>query len=219
MASQLLSLLHLSSPSLPIGAFAYSQGLESAIDIGWVDDEDALKRWLQEVMTHSLANLDLPLIQRLYSTWQEQASERVQYWQQVTLANRESAELVTEEQRLGATFSRLLVSLDLAPEAGFESPTYLSMYAFAAQKMAIPMQEALSGWLWSWLENQVMVACKTIPLGQTPAQRILLQLNPTITECVEKGMAVEDDEIGMTLPALAMVSAWHEQQYSRLFRS
>ncbi|RCU45274.1 urease accessory protein UreF [Corallincola luteus] len=223
-SANLLSLLHLSSPSLPIGAFAYSQGLESAVELGWVKDPDSLQQWLEQMMTHGLSHVDIPLLKRLYISWQQQDLNAVSYWQDVVMANRESAELLKEETQLGTTFSRLIHSLELAPEGGFaipgeRLPGYLSMYAYAAQKLQIPLADALAGWLWSWLENQVVVACKTVPLGQTAAQKILLKLHGAIQTCVSDGEAVADDEIGMTLPAFAMVSAWHEQQYSRLFRS
>ena len=219
--SSLLSLLHLSSPSLPIGAFAYSQGLESAVELEWVKDQETLTSWLDGIISHGLAHLDIPVLRRLYICWQQEDMAAVTHWQDLLLASRESAELVKEELQLGTTFARLLRTLDLAPTGSNtqRTPTYLGMYAYAAQRLDIPLKAALTGWLWSWLENQVVVACKTIPLGQTPAQKILLSMHDAIQACIETGLSLDDEQIGMTLPAFAMVSAWHEEQYSRLFRS
>ena len=215
----LLSLLHLSSPSLPIGAFAYSQGLETAVDLEWVTDEVSLKQWLEPQLKHSLAQLEVPLLKRFYQAWQCNDYQALEHWQAVLLANKDSAELLKEERQLGTTLKRLLVNLGcvLPEEAG--RFTYLSLYARALTHFEIELKAGLSGWLWSWLENQITVACKTIPLGQTPAQRTLIELMPAIESSVIHGLAQPDDEIGMTLPSLAMVSAWHETQYSRLFRS
>ncbi len=215
----LLSLLHLSSPSLPIGAFAYSQGLETAVDLDWVSDEATLQTWLEPILNHAQANLEVPLLVRCYRAWQKNDLAALEHWQAVLLANRETAELVMEEQKLGQTFYRLLVSLEveLPPEA--KNMTYLPLFAKACQHFGVSLEHAATGWLWSWLENQITVACKTVPLGQTSAQRVLIALMPQIEHAIKTGFLVEDEAIGLTLPNFAMVCAWHETQYSRLFRS
>ncbi|PWI33328.1 urease accessory protein UreF [Vibrio albus] len=215
----LLSLLHLSSQGLPIGAFAYSQGLETAVEMGWIKDEETLQEWLSPILSYGQANLDIPILKRVYQAWQDEDIRQVEYWQQVLLANRETAELVQEELKLGQTFNRLLKNLDVAlPEQAGEF-SYLVLFAKAVQHFGIDIQGASVAWLWSWLENQVTAACKTVPLGQTPAQTILLSMMPDIEKAIAHGLALEDTDIGLTLPSFAMVSAWHETQYSRLFRS
>ncbi|MBW8192497.1 urease accessory protein UreF [Neiella marina] len=216
---QLLSLLHLSSPSLPIGAFAYSQGLETAVDLDWVTDEKSLLAWLEPQLRFSLSQLEVPLLSRCYSAWQQQDYAAINHWQAVLLANRDSAELLKEELQLGSTLHRLLSSLDCNLPSQAKGLGYLPMFAYALAHYDIELESGLCSWLWSWLENQITVACKTIPLGQTPAQQTLLALMPAIETSVQHGLAVTDEQIGMTLPNLAMVSAWHETQYSRLFRS
>lgn len=215
----LLSLLHLSSSSLPIGAFAYSQGLETAVDLEWVTDEASLQQWLEPLLNHAQSNLEVPLLIRCYRAWQDNDITALNHWQAVLLANRETAELVQEEVMLGQTFFRLLTSIDvpLPPEA--KGMSYLPLFAKACQHFGIAPEQAVTGWLWSWLENQITAACKTVPLGQTSAQRVLLALMPHIEQALLKGIAVEDEAIGLTLPNFAMACAWHETQYSRLFRS
>lgn len=215
----LLSLLHLSSQGLPIGAFAYSQGLETAVEMEWIKDEESLKAWLSPILSHGQANLDIPVLKRLYLAWQEEDIKQVEYWQQVLLANRETAELVQEELKLGQTFYRLLKNLDVPMPKQAGEFSYLVLFAKAVQHFEIDLQGASIAWLWSWLENQVTAACKTVPLGQTPAQKILLAMMPEIERTIAHGLALDDSDIGLTLPGFAMVSAWHETQYSRLFRS
>jgi urease accessory protein len=79
--------------------------------------------------------------------------------------------------------------------------------------------EALQAYLWSWLENQVMAAVKTVPLGQTDGQRMLLSLANRIPDVVNGAIAMRDDDVGSFAPGFAMLSSKHETQYSRLFRS
>jgi urease accessory protein len=215
----LLALLQLSSPSLPIGAFAYSQGLEAAIDAGWVRDPSSLQHWLTTVCRYGLTHLDIPLLQRLHQSWMAADLDAVEHWQQFLLASRETRELVEEELQIGGTFRRMLQQLGELPAQLPAQTTYLSMYALAVHQRGIPLPQALLGWLWSWLENQVTVACKTIPLGQTQAQKVLAALLPVLEQTAAAGLQVGDDDLGITLPALVMASAWHEHQYSRLFRS
>lgn len=218
-AQSLLSLLHLSSPSLPIGAFAYSQGLEAAVDLGWVYDETSLQAWLTPILTYAQVSLEIPILIRCYQAWQEEDMVALNHWQAVLLANRDTAELVTEEQLLGQTFHRLLLSLGLDLPSEAKANTYLPLFAKACCHYGVKTDQMILGWLWSWLENQITVACKTIPLGQTSAQRVLIGLMPCIEEALQKGLLVQDDNIGLTLPNFSMASAWHETQYSRLFRS
>ncbi len=111
----LLGLLYLSSPALPIGAFAYSQGLESAIENDWVTHEGELTEWVQGLLTEGLAKQDLPLFFRLYSAWNNARVDKVAYWNNHVFACRESAELVLEEIQLGKSVLRLLRSLGKIP--------------------------------------------------------------------------------------------------------
>lgn len=214
-----LSLLHLSSQGLPIGAFAYSQGLETAVEMGWIWDEGSLQEWLSPILSHGLANLDIPVLKRVYLAWQEEDINQVEYWQQVLVANRETAELVQEELKLGQTFHRLLKNLNVSMPDQAGEFSYLVLFAKAVQHFGIDLRGASIAWLWSWLENQVTAACKTVPLGQTPAQKVLLSMMPEIEAAITLGLNLDDEDIGLTLPSFAMVSAWHETQYSRLFRS
>lgn len=215
----LLQLLQLSSASLPIGAFAWSQGLEAAIDQGQVTNPQQLQAWLTTVCEQGLAWLELPIMARCYAAWQRQDIDAVNYWQQWLLASRETRELVEEELQIGGTFKRLLKQLGQLPAQLPEQSTYCGFYALAASQRGIDLAAAQLGWCWGWLENQVLVACKTIPLGQTHAQQVLSAMLPVLVRSCEFSRSLGDDDIGNTLPGLVMASARHEYQYSRLFRS
>ncbi|GHA97495.1 urease accessory protein UreF [Modicisalibacter luteus] len=217
----LLGLLQLVSPALPIGAFAWSQGLESAFELGWVSDEATLGEWLEGVLEDGLTRCDLPVLARMYSAWQAGDDTALAGWNDWLQANRETAELAAEDFRLGEAMVRLLRSLDQLPASPTlpSQPTYAVMFALASWQRGIPVRDCVLGFAWAWLENQLAVACKALPLGQTAAQRLIERLRPQLVTAVDTALALSDDELGPALPGLALASAHHETQYSRLFRS
>lgn len=216
----LLQLLRLVSPSLPIGGFAWSQGLEFAIDSGKLTDADDIAAWLEGVMKHNLTNLDLPLLLRLHGASHAGAREDFEHWNGIILASRETHELYEEDIHLGAALYRLLASPEAALlGAQLKPASVLCGFAEAAVRHSIPAPVCALGWLWSWLENQLTVASKTLPLGQTDVQLVLQRLIPAIPGCVTAAVNVRDEELGASFPGFAIMSARHETQYSRLFRS
>jgi urease accessory protein len=220
----LLRLMNLVSPALPIGAFAYSQGLEYAVERGWVEDEQSLTEWVGGVLEYSLCRLDVPLLVRCHTAWQQRQWIVFRYWNSVLLASRESKELHLEDYQTGAALVKVIREwglIDEAQDAALADAqiALAAAFAIATAGWQLPVRAAALGYLWSWTENQVAAAIKLIPLGQTAGQRILQQLTTTIVTCVEAGLARSDDDIGTGLPAFAMASARHETQYCRLFRS
>lgn len=218
----LLKLLQLSSPTLPVGAFAYSQGLESAIESGLIQDSDALRKWLLDSLTLSLQNVDIPIFKRLYHAWLNDDIDEVLSWNQILRAQRETRELRDEDHHLGLALARLLRDLDIS-EAGdlhkHNDLCFVTLFTLASVKWKIDLEQAANGFIWAWLDNQIAAAIKLVPLGQTDGQRALSDLLPEIPKVVEAGFAIEDDAIGASLPMMAILSAQHETQYSRLFRS
>lgn len=220
-----LRLLQICSPAFPIGAFAYSQGLEQAAEAGWINEPHELGSWLRGVLTHSLARTDLPLLRRAYQLWQAQPAATtetmVQLGQQV-LAYRETSELRAEEQHLGRSLGRLLSHLgveEAAPFATHDDATYLVMFALAAARFGVSEADMLGGFAFAWAENQVSAASRVMRLGQLAAQGVLSDFIAQVPNAVRTAMAVAPEEIGYSSPAFFLASAWHEEQYSRLFRS
>ena len=214
------------SPALPIGAFAFSQGLESAFELGWVSDEASLGEWLQGVLEDGLTRCELPVLARLMAAWAEGDDGALAEWDAWLAASRETAELAAEDGRLGAALARLLGSLELLPDSTSpQSPLlpagagYVTLFAWTAHARGVPGRQALLGFAWAWLENQLAVACKALPLGHTAAQRLVERLRPALVAAVDEALLLEDDDLGPILPGLALASALHETQYSRLFRS
>lgn len=218
----LLRLMQLVSPGLPVGAYAYSQGLEYAVATGTVRDETTTQHWICGVMEHAVCRLDVPILMRLHAAWHAADHAAVEYWSAFLHACRESAELQAEDRHLGAALSRLLVSLDIGdakawmahPHTSFATP-----FALAAVRWNIPVRALAMGYVWTWLENQVAAALKLISLGQTAGQRVLSHAIGQMPVWVENGMASRDEDIGVFVPMAGIFSALHETQYSRLFRS
>jgi urease accessory protein len=217
----LLRLFHLVSPALPVGAYAYSQGLEYAVQAGWVADEDGTFDWLQGLSRHTLGTLDLPILLRLHAAWQATDTEAVERWNVELIAARESAELRAEERHLGTALARVLIELNLDEARAWlePSPAFATMFSLAAARWQIAPQATLSGYLWAWIENQVLAAIKLVPLGQSAGQRLLHRLTDALPEIVERALTLPEQAIGVSGVSQVMASALHESQYSRLFRS
>ncbi len=218
----MLNLMRLTSPSLPIGAFAYSQGLEFACDQEWIKDEKSAQEWIAGLMRNSQTYLDLPILVRMYDAWQNGSIDKVKHWSQYLLASRESQELRDEDHYIGTALSKLLVDLDIQRANEIVSSSYVSYstaFSLAALEWQVSVEQCCTGYLWTWCENQVNAAIKLIPLGQTAGQRMVSALIEEIPNLVNIGMKLEDDEIGSTAIGLGIASAKHETQYSRLFRS
>ena len=218
----LLRLMQLVSPCLPVGAYAYSQGLEYAVATGAVRDEATAQHWICGVMEHAVCRLDVPVLLRLHHAWRAADSQAVEHWSAFIYACRESAELQAEDRHLGAALSRLLVSLDIADAKTWISHPHTSFataFSLAAVRWNVPIRTLAMGYVWTWLENQVAAALKLISLGQTAGQRVLSHAIGQMPVWVEQGMASRDEEIGVFVPMAGIFSALHETQYSRLFRS
>ncbi len=218
----LLKLMRLTSPSLPIGGYSYSQGLEFAISSGWVNDTSTASDWIQGLLTNSLINLDLPVLKKIYEAWRESDTDRVRYWNNFLSANRDAFELQEEDRQLGKALARLLVDLDLEEAKPFLNPPYggfLTLYTLAVVRWDISLNDAAHGFLWMWAENKVLCAMKLIPLGQTDGQKILSAVIETISRVINQGLDLSDEDIGYTAPGQGIASVLHETQYTRLFRS
>lgn len=220
--SSLPRLLQLCSPSLPVGAYAYSQGLECAVERGWVRDEASASAWILGLLGHGLRRLDLPVFARLYQAWRATDPDAVRRWNARLYASREAAELQREDRHLGTALARLLADLGIAEAEPWRNALqvcFATLFGLAAVKWDIPLPEAATGYAWAWTENQVIAATRLLPLGQTASQRLLAAAGPAIAVAVEAGLKLADENIGAAAPGLALAGALHETQYSRLFRS
>ena len=218
-------LLQLASPMLPVGAYSYSQGLEWAIEDGTVHDASSAEVWIGDVLEYSLCSFELPVLWRMCQAWRVEDRSRIKHWNEVFCAGRETAESHAETLQMGYSLCRLLESLDAGNPSNpgrfhaLSQVSFPAAYACAVAIWNIPAAAAVQAYAWSWLENQVGVAMKTIPLGQTDGQRILLALGSRLSGLVETACSLSDNEISNFAPGLALAGCRHETQYSRMFRS
>jgi len=218
----LLRLLQLASPALPIGAFAYSQGLEAAVEARAITCEPTAQAFLTGVLGEGVARLELPYLLRLCRAFVAGDAAQAERWSECLLASRETAERRLEDQHLGRALAKLLVDQgvsEAAPWSSSASVTHAALFALAGARFAVPEGALLAGFAFSWLEGQVSALSRLVPLGQLAAQRVLTAVAASIPAAIELGATLPDTELGATLPGLALLSAQHETQYSRLFRS
>jgi urease accessory protein len=217
-----LRLLQLVSPSLPVGAFTYSQGVEWAVECGWVSDGESLKTWIENLLGTSMTYLEIPLLTRLYHASALKDNEALGYWSRYLLASRETRELRQEERNRGRAMASLLPELGIAIRAEqlqVLRQCQLACFAHAAQHWQIPLREAVAAYLWGWLENITLAGVKIIPLGQTLGQKIIAELSTAIPGIVTAGLEIPDELIGASCTAQAIASSLHETQYTRIYRS
>lgn len=223
MTISTLRLWQLISPALPVGAYAYSAGLEYACDAGWVSNEAEALDWIRGQLLSGVAALDVPVLHRLHAAWTAGDDSTVMYWNGFLQAARESRELLDEDRHLGTALAKLLADLGLDRARRWfdaDNASFATSFALAAVRWEIPVPEAAAGYLWAWCENQVAAAIKLVPLGQTAGQRLLLALADAVPSAVCHGLSIDnDDDIGSACLGVALASCWHETQYSRLFRS
>jgi len=212
-------LWQLISPALPVGAYAYSQGMEFAVDHGDVHDLESAQQWIQGLLRHSYCHLDIAFFRRLYQCIRSSDQIGFMHWNASLLAYRESRELLAEDLQMGRALMRLLLDLECTVPFVSEEISFPAAFAQAAFSFQIPAQTAAAGMCYAWCENQVACAIKLIPLGQTDGQRLLMHLTQSIATTVSKAWQLTDHELGYSSQGLASFSALHEHQYSRLFRS
>jgi urease accessory protein len=225
-ASTRLQLMWLASPALPVGGFSYSEALEAAVEAGLVCNEAQATRWLQDQLHLSLARADLPALARQCTAWQNNdtaAAQHINHWLHHT---RESAELRQQAEQMGrslldwlrngphAADPRIAALASLQP-----CPMWPTAFALAATLAGASTHDTLLAFAWGWAENMAQAAMKAVPLGQAAAQRMLAALSQDIPTVVQAAIELPDDARQAFTPMLAILSAQHETQYSRLFRS
>lgn len=216
-----LRLWQLISPALPLGAYAYSEGLESAISLGWVYDRDSLRKWLQGVGEQQLATVDLVFLHRITSCLLKQDEAEALALNNRLLSRRETSELRASDTHQGAALRRLAAGLGLAfPETAPQKNQTTLAYALAVVGTIwrIGPARQLRAYAWMWIENQVAAAIKTVPLGQTDGQVVLMDMADQIPDWCARSSEVSLEH-GAAAFGLSIISAQHETQYTRLFRS
>ena len=222
--ASLLQLMWLASPALPIGGFAYSECFEAAVDSARVTTEADASIWLCDQLHLSLARCDLAVLAQAVSAWQNQDHTRIAALNAWVLQTRESSELRAQTEQMGRSLLEWLRNHTTASAAQIETlaalqPTYPLAFALAASSTGAALRDCLLSYAFGWAENMVQAAIKSVPLGQSAGQRILSALSAEIPAAIDHALTLADNARQAYSPMLAILSAQHEIQYSRLFRS
>lgn len=226
-----LSLWQLISPTLPVGGFNYSEGIEWLVDAGNINDINTLHHWLAQELDQGSIRVETAIMARAYRAVNIHNPElsldqtTLQYWNQWLTATRETQELRQQSLQMGRSLRKLL--LDLHPETqslfAFAPPSAPCHYAIAfgigAAFWQIDLPQATLGYLHSWVNNLISAGVRLVPLGQTDGQRLLRQLMPNLIRQTEQLLSLGDNELYSCSWGLSLASMGHETQYSRLFRS
>lgn len=222
-ALALIRLLQMSSPTLPVGAYTYSQGLEWAVESGTVCDEKSSLNWLEGVLQYVAGLFEAPLFVSLYRAWMDGNQCEILRLNADFLASRETSELRAETVQMGYSLRRLageLTDCDVEPFlSGVTETAFPTVWTGMAAGWKIPITEALAAYLFNWCETQFMAAVKIIPLGQSAGQRLLQSLGKQIPEVTARALILPKENWSNFAPGLAIAGSLHETQYSRLFRS
>jgi urease accessory protein len=221
-ATSLLRLMQLVSPALPIGGYNFSQGLEYAIEVGWVRDEASALAWIDGLAHSAVGSLDVPVLHRLHTAWTDGNTALATRWSQFLIASRETAELRAEDRHLGRSLARVLADAGIEGARDWiarSDATFAGLFALGCTRWGVGIDECVYGYLWTWAENQVLAAVKAVPLGQSAGQRMLDALIRKIPDIAARAATMSDGAIGSAAPMHLIASAAHETQYTRLFRS
>jgi urease accessory protein len=222
--TDLLWLMQLASPALPVGGFSYSESLEAAVEHGLVHDEASAQAWLLDQLHLVQARSELPVVAQAMTAWQQQDVPRLTQLNQWVLQTRETFENRLQSEQMGRSLLDWLRNHTDVDEERVHicqglTPTWPMVFALALTAREVQPRDGLLTSAFAWAENMVQAAIKSVPLGQRSGQRILAALSADIPAAVDHALSLNDDQRQAFSPRLAILSARHETQYSRLFRS
>lgn len=218
-AQALGRLLQISSSSLPVGAFAYSEGLEYLVAEGRVHDQASLGAWLLDLLHYGPVRVDTAIIRRVMMAMFRDDSVQLYGWDAWLVASRESEELREQGKVMARALWRLSQSLENPMCLQQPPEQYVSVYAALAAHWQLPVFEALYAYIHSWLSNLVTAGVKLIPLGQLQGQQLIGALHESIHSATNFAMQARDEDLYSWTTGQSLASMGHETLYSRLFRS
>jgi urease accessory protein len=227
--NQLLCLLQLAFA--PVGAYSYSEGIESLVETGTIDNEVSLRNWLQDSLQFGAVRVEAAVAVRALRATITGDLQALSYWNAWATAAKETEELRSQSWQMGRTLIKLLLDLrsptpdrstkivqELVASDGNQC-NFAIGFGIAAAYWQIEEEAAVLGYLYSWATNLASAGVKLIPLGQTSGQQLLLDLHSQISCTAQEVLKLEDDDLGSCSWGLALASMAHETQYTRLFRS
>ena len=209
------------SPAFPAGAFAYSQGLETAVAGGLVTGRDDLRRWLASLLVRGMLWSDLVLLSLAYRA---SGAHRVRELADLALALQPSAERADELAVQGRNFREALLAgwPELAPRFACleDRPApYPLAIALAARAHGMALGDTLSAYAHAFISNALSAAIRLAVIGQFDGQRIHRDLFPVVRDSIAAAETATEDDIAAAQFAVDIQSMNHETLRVRLFRS
>jgi urease accessory protein len=210
------------SPAFPVGAYAYSHGLEWAVEDGDIKDEASLLAWLQDTLTLGAGRNDAILLAHAYRAFGDEAA--FTSVNDLALALAPSQELRLETAQQGRSFLDAVLAAWRTDELADAAKTvgeiaYPVAVGLAAAAHKIPLNIALPAFILAFAQNLVSAAIRSAPIGQTSGQRVIHALTPVVEHIATEAETLTLDDIGGSVFRADLGSFKHETQYTRLFRS
>lgn len=220
---ELLYLLQLTSPTLPVGAYSYSEGLETLVTRKIITNKETLQTWIIQSLKYGAIRIESAVMLRAYHKFLENDLECLIQWNKWLSATRETKELRQQSWQMGQSLLKLLTELqpEIKPISAQLYPdcNYAIIFGIAGATWEILPQELLLGYLQSWSNNLINAGLRLIPLGQTDGQKILIKLHDDLMQATQVILELEDEDLSGWGWGLSLASMQHETLYTRLFRS
>jgi urease accessory protein len=216
----LLRLLQLASSTLPVGAYSYSEGLETLVQLNKINSVEGLEHWLRQELSYGAVRLEAAIMLRSYRSLSH--LDTLTYWNHWLSATRDTEELRSQSWQMGRSLLQLFQNLqpDRIPHPLLaDSCNFAVAFGIVAATWEIDPRSALLGYLHSWVTNIISAGIKLIPLGQTAGQKLLFNLAEVVDRSSQEILTIADDDLATCGWGLSLASMGHETLYSRLFRS
>lgn len=223
----LLRLLQLTSPALPVGAYSYSEGLETLVEQQVIATPETLVPWLEQELAHGMVAIDaaaVGLVHGQAAALELPGTEAIAALNHELSALRDSEETRQQSWDMGRSLVRIATHLhpDLKPwfRAAGNPCNFAVAFALVAAHWQIDPQSTVLGYLHSWAANLITSAVKLVPLGQTVGQEMLLGLYPVLEKTGDRCLAVQSlADLSLSSWGTSLATMQHEALYTRLFRS
>jgi len=211
-ASQILRLLQITSPALPVGAYSYSEGIEYLCSSGVIQTDADLYYWLKREMRFGFISNETTIALRAHQAMLKNDLVALKYWNSWLSATRE-----TEELWQSQSINQILPTAKENAEG--QGCNYAIAFGIVAANLEIDAINTVLGYTHSWVSNLVSAAVRSVPFGQTAGQQVIYRLNADILQSSQLALDRLDSELEWCGWGASLASANHETQYSRLFRS
>jgi urease accessory protein len=213
------------SPSFPVGAFAYSHGIEWAVEAGDIRDAAALESWLGDLLDHGGPWSDAVLLACAYQATEQSDDAALAEVAELAAAFAPSRERRLETLKQGEAFLHAVraswpcPALERLARAWQGEVALPVAVGVAAAGHKIAHAETLEAFLLAQITNLVSAAVRLIPLGQTEATRVVARLTPKVRAAAARAAVATLDDLGGAALRSDIASMRHETQHTRLFRS